>query len=426
MTLNVDFETDGPFKSILDRMNNLVCLCHNFAIDYVNPVGLNILGITEGEEIRGKSISDFFHPDYAEFADLTLHELAAEQSLFSLKLVTATNNVLDVEMWVSELPQTDHFMVEVRDITSHMRAAKTLQSREQWLEGIINTVADGIISLDDQGDIKSFNSAAEQIFGFSADEMIGKNLRQLVPDAHADSVLRQENEQGSGNSDWVRGLGTLKEMTGRKKSGDEFIMEMAVRELQHGEQMSFTGIIRDITERKRIEEQIRTMAHFDTVTSLPNRNLLSDRLEEAIKRSNRGNHKIAILYIDLNKFKPINDELGHDAGDRALRFVAEQMKDAVRDSDTVARVGGDEFVVLLENVSGEEAVENIATKVLSRIAEPINFSSGARSLGAAIGVALHPVHGNNRDELMTSADKAMYKAKETGESCYRFCDQTSQ
>ena len=296
---------------------------------------------------------------------------------------------------------------------------KALRSREQWLEGVINTVADGIISIDDNGDIRSFNPAAEQIFGFSSSEMIGKSLRDLVPEAEADDAEKKPSWRSNEDTGWVRNLAELQELKGRKKSGDEFIMEMAVRELQHGEQMSFTGIVRDITERKRIEEQIRTMAHFDAVTSLPNRNLLTDRLEEAIKRSHRGHHNIALLYVDLNKFKPINDELGHDAGDKALRHVAEQMKESVRDSDTVARVGGDEFVVLLENVAGTEAVEAIANKLLEKIAEPIHFSSGDRSLGAAMGIALHPEHGESREELMQAADQAMYQAKETGNTCYR-------
>ena len=411
--------TDKAFESLLDRMNNLICLCKDDAVSYINPVGLKILGYSDPVEIYGKPISDFLHPDYADFGELSLHELAAEQSLFSLKLINATNNVLDVEMWISELDLYPRFMVEARDITGHVRAAKALRSREQWLEGVINTVADGIISIDDNGDIRSFNPAAEQIFGFSSSEMIGKSLRDLVPEAEADDAEKKPSWRSNEDTGWVRNLAELQELKGRKKSGDEFIMEMAVRELQHGEQMSFTGIVRDITERKRIEEQIRTMAHFDAVTSLPNRNLLTDRLEEAIKRSHRGHHNIALLYVDLNKFKPINDELGHDAGDKALRHVAEQMKESVRDSDTVARVGGDEFVVLLENVAGTEAVEAIANKLLEKIAEPIHFSSGDRSLGAAMGIALHPEHGESREELMQAADQAMYQAKETGNTCYR-------
>jgi len=424
MVVTINTDPDKAFESILDRMNNLICLCKGGPIDYINPVGLKMLGYKGSAEIAGKNITDFLHPDYSDFAEITLHELAAEQSLVSLKLITAVNNVLDVEMWVSELPHINCFMIEVRDITSHIRAAKTLRSREQCLVGVINTVADGIISIDDQGDIRSVNPAAEQIFGFSSSEMIGKNLRTLVPEDAPVEVVAAKPWQNKEQSDWVRELDTLQELTGRRKGGDEFVMEMAVRELQHGEQMSFTGIVRDITERKRIEEQIRTMAHFDSVTTLPNRNLLADRLEEAIKRSHRGHHKFALLYVDLNKFKPINDELGHDAGDKALLFVAGQMKDCVRETDTVARVGGDEFVVLLENVPDLDSVKQVAEKLLGKIAEPIEFSSGPRSLGAAMGIALHPEHGETRDELMTSADKAMYAAKETGESCFRISVQS--
>ena len=398
-------------------MNNLVCLCHDNTIDYINPAGLKLLGYSDHSEISGKPISGFLHPDYAEFGELSLHDLAAEQSLFSLKLINAANKVIDVEMWVSEVDGMDHHMVEVRDISGHIRAATALRSREQWLEGVINTVADGIISIDDKGAIRTVNPAAEQIFGFAATEMIGKNLRELVPGEGESSVISGSGEGEGGN--WVRSLGDNGELTGRRKGGDEFIMEMAVRELQHGDEMSFTGIVRDITKRKRIEEPIRIMAHFDAVTALPNRNLLADRLDEAIKRSQRSKHEIAILFIDLNKFKPINDELGHDAGDQALRFVADQMKESVRDSDTVARVGGDEFVVLLENVAGAGVVETIANKILVNISKPVEFSSGPRSMGAAMGIALHPQHGETRDELMKNADQAMYEAKETGENCYR-------
>ena len=413
MSAALQSDAGKAFKAILDHMNNLVCLCDGGVLDYINPVGLEVLGFESGADARGRSIAEFLHPDYADFGELPLRDLAAEQAPVSLKLVDTRNRVLDVEMWVSELPFLDRFMIEIRDITSHVRAAKNLRSREQWLEGVINTVADGIISIDSHGDIRSFNKAAEQIFGFSAEEMLGQNLRVLVPAEDGDDEKQPR---------WSGMQGDLHELKGRRKSGDEFFMEMAVRELKQGEQMSFTGIVRDITERKRIEEQIRTLAHFDTVTSLPNRNLLSDRLEEAIKRSLRGAHKIALLYIDLNKFKPINDELGHDAGDRALRFVAEQMKHSVRDSDTVARVGGDEFVVLLENVADLDAVKSIAEKILTNIGQPIEFSSGPRSIGAAMGISLHPGNGRSRDELMKSADQAMYKAKETGESCFRLAE----
>ena len=401
--------------SLLDRMHNLVCVCVGDEIEYVNPSGQKLLEAHAPEELHGARFAKFYHPDYSELGEIGFEDLAMEVMPLSMKFLLTSGKTLDTEMWVSQIDGEDRFLLEVRDVTEHLRSARLLRQREQRLEGIINTVADGIVSLDDKGDIVAFNPAAEEIFGFKASEVIGKNLKTLVPSEIASASATVEEP----NSEWQDGLGEIREATGLRKDGEEFVVEMAMRSLQQGDSLSYTGVVRDITERKRLEERIHNMAHFDNVTGLPNRNLLSDRLDEAAKRAQRTEHQLALMYIDLNKFKPINDEIGHDAGDKALKTVAERMKESVRESDTVARVGGDEFVILLENIASEEVVRQIADKVLAHIKEPISFSTGPRSIGAAVGIAIFPQHGDDPYSLMKSADQAMYAAKETGENCYR-------
>jgi len=395
---------------LLDEVHNLVCLCRGARIDYINPSGRQLLEVGEAEDLSGANIADFYHPDYAEMAEISFADLTLEAMPMSMKFLLGSGRTLDTEMWISTVAGDDCYLLEVRDVTGHLRSARQLRQREQRLEGIINTVADGIVSLDEKGGIIAFNPAAEGIFGYPASEVIGQNI---------DMLLAPDDASDEDRADWRSALDTHREMNGRCKNGDAVILGLEVRTLQQGDAMSFTGVVRDITERKRLEERIHNMAHFDAVTDLPNRNLLSDRLEEATKRAHRSGNQLALMYIDLNKFKPINDEIGHDAGDFALKTVADRMMQSVRSSDTVARVGGDEFVILLENVASESVVCQIADKVLGSISQPITFANGPRSIGAAVGIALFPEHGDNTHALMQRADKAMYVAKSTGESCYR-------
>jgi len=403
----------GP--GLVDRVHNLVCLCQGPRIDYINPAGREMLAIAEDDDVRGKAFADFYHADYTELAEFGFDDLAQEAMPISIKFLAADGRALDTEMWISPIDGDDRYLLEVRDISDHLRSARLLRQREQRLEGIISTVANGIVSLDARGDIIAFNPAAEAIFGYAADAVIGKQLDFLV-------TPEQDDDTGDDSGDdmwWKSALGEISELEGQRQSGEKFVIEMDNRLLQQGDQVTYTGVVRDITERKRLEARVHTMAHFDSITSLPNRNLLADRLAEAAKRAERSGNQLALMYVDLNKFKPINDELGHDAGDLALKTMAQRMSESVRQSDTVARVGGDEFVILLENVASSDIVCEIADKVLVNIERPIDFSGEARSIGAAIGIALFPDHGADTTALMQCADKAMYEAKAVGKSCHR-------
>ena len=171
------------------------------------------------------------------------------------------------------------------------------------------------------------------------------------------------------------------------------------------------GYSQDITEKKQSEEKLAYMAKHDVLTGLPNRGLFLDRLHVGIKRARRNNSLLALLYLDLNRFKPVNDAYGHEAGDRVLEAVADRLQASVREIDTVARLGGDEFAVILEAISTPDDASAVAAKLAGAIGEPIGINGGDVQLGASTGIAIFPENGTAPAELMRYADAEMYREK---------------
>ena len=396
---------------LLEQMQNLIILVQSHQIVFINPAGLRWLGY-EKSVLLESEIGGLFHPDYADLVGLGL-ELLAEEQVIPLKLLHRDGLEIDVEMWVNRLgmPGEEIFIIEARNISDHLKSARALRAREQWLEGIINTVADGIVTVDKNGIVQTFNPAAERIFDFKADEVIGKSIRQLVPDPVA-KKLGQEAGQG-----WHDILSMGEELMGMRKDGVAFPMEASVSEMQQGEGVAYASVVRDITARKRAEEHIRHLAHHDSLTGLPNRFLFGDRLEAAITRADRHQTRIALVFIDLNKFKPVNDTYGHAVGDMVLIGVAKRLSNCLRKTDTVARIGGDEFVAILEEISGEKEIRRLVSKIMVAVAAPESIDGIEHSLGASLGIALYPDDSTESMDLIDKADKAMYLAKRTGGVC---------
>lgn len=181
-----------------------------------------------------------------------------------------------------------------------------------------------------------------------------------------------------------------------------------------GQRQHYVAIKLDITARKHAQEKLDHLAHYDVLTNLPNRSLFMDRVERGLTLAKRHDKPLALLFIDLDKFKPINDTWGHAVGDLVLQEVAQRMQSCVRESDTVSRVGGDEFVVLLLNLSNAADAMMVAEKIRSALNEPIQLQDKTLSISSCIGVALYPEHGQTQMELSRHADAAMYQAKERG------------
>ena len=189
---------------------------------------------------------------------------------------------------------------------------------------------------------------------------------------------------------------------------------MVVGRDKEGHPLRLIGTHADVSDRKAVEEQMRLLAQYDPLTGLPNRALLADRLQMALVQAKRDGDMVALLYLDLDNFKPVNDRFGHAAGDHLLREVAARLRDTVRDSDTVARIGGDEFILLLPAVKSKDDVLAVGAKILQVLAEPFSLPGGTASVTASIGGAIYPLHGADGKELTRRADAAMYRAKELG------------
>ena len=185
-----------------------------------------------------------------------------------------------------------------------------------------------------------------------------------------------------------------------------------------GEAIGFRGIIRDVTEKKKAEETIHHLAYHDFLTGLPNRLLFSDRLNVAMAQARRQRVKIALMLLDLDKFKAINDTLGHETGDILLRKVGKRLTELVREGDTAARMGGDEFILLLHNITDDKDVAVIATKVLDVFQNPFNCDGHKLYITPSIGIAIYPDHGLDMLSLLNHADQAMYRAKQKGNGYY--------
>jgi diguanylate cyclase (GGDEF)-like protein/PAS domain S-box-containing protein len=290
-----------------------------------------------------------------------------------------------------------------------------LMSKTAQAAAIMDTAAEGIVTIDEHGVIESFNRAAHGMFGYAVTEAVGANVSMLMPQPHArehDTHIANYLRTGQ-----ARVIGKPRVVSALRKDGTVFPIELNVTELKLGGNRSFTGVIRDITERKLAEEHIRHLAHHDALTGLPNRTLFYDRLRQAMALAGRERHELALLYIDLDRFKAVNDSLGHDAGDELLKAVAARMRSLVRGADTVARMGGDEFTVIVPKLTSREGAATLAQKLIDALSAPFQLHLAAPGparevrIGSSIGIAVYPADTQDIDGLIKAADSAMYEAK---------------
>ena len=310
----------------------------------------------------------------------------------------------------------------VRKLVSSERetlaANSMLRDSETRTRVVLDSVDEGIIAIGENGVIEIFNPAAERIFGYSGSETVGRNVSLLMPEPHRsqhNGYLKRYLEMGE-----THVIGIAREVVGVRKNGASFPLELKVSEVHIEARRLFIASARDVTARKEAERRIIYLASHDALTGLPNRNLLQDRIRQAVAQAHRSNERGAVLFIDLDQFKTINDSLGHDVGDLLLKGVAERLVSSLRSEDTVARQGGDEFIVVLPNVANAQDAGTVAQKLLDALMLPYQVKGSELHASASIGVAIFPDDGEDGDTLLKNSDTAMYHAKEAGRNNYQF------
>lgn len=299
----------------------------------------------------------------------------------------------------------------VQDVSEARRATQELVLSENVFANSI----EGIMVTDPEGSIQRVNRAFTDITGYRAEEVVGQNPRILKSDRHNDDFFAAMWKAITEKGQW-RG-----EIWNRRKDGEVYPQWLTITSIadSNGRTSNYVGVCHDMTELKLQEEQLRYQAHHDELTGLPNRMLFRDRLGIAMAHARRRKDKVAVLFLDLDNFKRINDSLGHTLGDMLLKEVAKRLEFCVREGDSVARYGGDEFIVLLAGVRDENDVLLAAQRIINALAPVIKLSEQEFYLTVSVGIAFYPDDGHDQETLIKNADTAMYRAKEQGKNTYQ-------
>ena len=290
-----------------------------------------------------------------------------------------------------------------------------LRDSEAYIRAVLDNVNEGIVVIGEAGLVVSFNPAAEKIFGYAIQEITNQNFSLLIA---ADGL--QQSGKYIKCTDEISILGVTREVMGLRKDLSAFPLELKTSQISIQERLLFIITARDISDRKDAERRISYLASHDALTNLPNRTLLQDRIQQTLAHNSRHNQQAAVIFIDLDKFKVINDTLGHDVGDGVLLEAAARLLAGVRSDDTVARQGGDEFIILLSEISHPEDAGLIAQKLLDSLLQPFTIKGKELHISASIGIAIFPDDGNDMASLLKNSDIAMYHAKESGRNNYQF------
>lgn len=412
-------EAEHNTRTILDNMPSMIgywdaALRNRFA----NKTYFDWFGV-QPERMPGMLLSDLLGPElFAHNKPFLERALQGEPQLFECTFSDVHGTAHHT--MASYLPDAEGgkvrgVFVQVTDISDRKRMEDEQFNEKERMRLTLQSIGDAVVSADAQGKITYLNPVAERLTGWQAFDAAGHNvdevfnLRSPDDDALHISPLRQAMEQGTA-VDAVRGVVV------NRRSGQRFQVEETSSPItdRHGAVTGAVAVLRDVTESVAMAERMAHLAQYDALTDLPNRVLLQDRAQLAISQARRDGKCLAVMYLDLDGFKAVNDSLGHDVGDQLLAQFARRLKAAVRASDTVCRQGGDEFVVLLPGLDGAEPACNVARKILASCDVPFELAGEPMLMGLSGGIALYPEHGDTFAALSRHADSAMYAAKRSG------------
>lgn len=409
--------------SLIELAPDMIAICSKEgALRVLNPAGCAVLGV-DPDKAHLHSILEYVHPDYKVLFEDHMDDLLEQKRGTQIKMVTVDGR--DVDMEVAAIPyeeidgEVHQVMMVARDTTERNRRVKEITEREEFLRTIMDTTADGMLTINATGMIETANPAAEKIFAYPSRGLIGVDISQLMPDMRG----RRHTDTGTPQNSLEVDLETYeygRELTGQRRNGETFPLEVSLNNFKLRDSIHYIAVVRDITERKKSEDELKFLATRDPLTHLPNRYLFTERLKEATLRADRMNLKTVILFVDLDNFKNINDAMGHSAGDRVLQMTGRRLESCVREDDTVARLSGDEFTIILQNVTRQQEVEMVAKRMLKTLSQPFDIDGRELYNTGSIGIVVYPDNCNIMEDLLKNVYSASHHAKKLGRNNYQF------
>jgi diguanylate cyclase (GGDEF)-like protein/PAS domain S-box-containing protein len=408
--------SEREYRRMVENSPDGMALVQEGLVVFANMACERLLGVASPDQLWTAEFAAFIHPD-----DLALWK-RREEALFSghalgrceIRLLAQGGRVVRAELAQHLIERADATAMQVtlRDVTARYAITNRLKESEALYKGLASVAFDGVC-VHKHGILLQTNHSFDAIFGYTDEGTAGESIYNLIAEEQRE-YLRQEMENGK-----------VLELEGLHKEGHRIQIEAHTMSCMFLGEMAHVTALREIGERKNAEQAMRHQAYFDGLTGLPNRQLFFDRLSVAIEQASRENRLLAVLFLDLDRFKNVNDSLGHNVGDLLLFDAADRLSDCLRKSDTVSRLGGDEFTILLSEINAPGDAGLVAEKIIQAINQPFLLQEQSINIGVSIGIALFPEHGKNADDLIKAADTAMYLAKDNGRNNFQIYSRRS-
>ena len=409
-------QSEIRFRTLLDNSPIAILIVCGRRIVYLNRAARRSLAIGADTPITDISLDQMITTGTQEriFAPPPLHEGFAADLPIETSFKQADGRRIQVEAWLGRVDYHGRPATQLifNDISQRISAEARLQQAAKVFEH----TTEGVVVTDENARIIAVNPAFTEITGYTEKEVLGRNPRFLQSGRHDKHFFNALWNSLKQHKSWQG------EIWNRRKNGEIYPEWLNITTIQEGpnDKPQYVAVFSDITSIMQSQTQLEHLAHHDPLTDLPNRLLFEDRLEHAIANAKRENTHLAVLFLDLDRFKNINDSLGHAVGDALLVQVAYRLRTMLRENDTAARMGGDEFTILVENLVDPSYTAVIATKIQMQLKQPFEIFGRKLHITASIGISLYPEDGRDVGNLTKNADAAMYQAKENGRNNYRF------
>lgn len=413
-------ESEKKYAELLEISPEAIVIHVNGVIQYANRACVKIIGASSNEELIGKSILDFLHPQYIELVQNRLQnikDIGVKIHSSEEKIINLGGKILDIEVTGITLEHKEEltFLMMFHDITDRKIAEESLRQSEEHYRLIAENMTDLVSVIDVKGIVTYASPSHRWVLGFPPQVFEGNSPFELV---HPEDTIRLQKEL---TNVLLYKENVIFEFRMKHANGDWVWIEARTNRVinDQGELDHYLVVSRDITERKRFEEKLKEIALHDPLTGIPNRKLFQERLKQAITEAERYHRKLAVMYMDMDKFKYINDTYGHETGDELLKQFSKRVQNCLRESDTLARQGGDEFTILLSEITDEQDSVMIAERILESLQDLWVIGENVFKTTSSIGISIYPNDGTSASELLKHADLAMYEAKEAGRNIFK-------